>query len=313
MEMRLLARQGFSCKNCGDNITYPEKFIKSFLEQAKIKYIYQLSKKDFNWCDKYKYGFHPMVNAHSIEKWKEQGEWWIRKIKERNLDLYQCTMFLEVRNDEWTEDKIKHYLAYLNTMVNLTLELIHDNDLERYIRTVLRCPIDGERKRVNNYDAQGFNFTGANKGCGIDRLLSIRLGDLAWVPCHRLSYEKLIYGRLSVNEDKKIVGIEALNIPLFVGINSLSYKGHFKCDTCPIAQICTRGCYGAQFEAHKEIYYPCETVCDLYKARFIFLYHKYTSMGIMNEPEDKIIDDIIKQINETEEYKKWTQIALQII
>lgn len=58
MEMRLLARQGFFCKNCGDSISYPEKFMKSFLEQAKVKYIYQLSKRDFSWCDKYKYDYY---------------------------------------------------------------------------------------------------------------------------------------------------------------------------------------------------------------------------------------------------------------
>lgn len=58
MEMRMLAKQGFSCRNCGDSVSYPEKFIKSFLEQAKVNYICQLSKKDFNWCDKYRYDFY---------------------------------------------------------------------------------------------------------------------------------------------------------------------------------------------------------------------------------------------------------------
>lgn len=58
MEIRVLAKRGFSCRKCGDNISYPEKFIKSFLEQVNVKYIYQLSKKNFNWCDKYKYDYY---------------------------------------------------------------------------------------------------------------------------------------------------------------------------------------------------------------------------------------------------------------
>lgn len=58
MDIYTFTRQGFSCSKCGDYISYPEKFIMSFLEQAKVTYIYQLSKKIFQWCDKYKYDFY---------------------------------------------------------------------------------------------------------------------------------------------------------------------------------------------------------------------------------------------------------------
>ena len=47
--------------------------------------------------------------------------------------------------------------------------------------------------------------------CNLVHHLTVRLGDLAIIPCHRLSYDKLIYGKYKVS-DNKIVGIEALNI-----------------------------------------------------------------------------------------------------
>ena len=53
-----LTHNGFVCKRCSDGISYPEKFIMSFLDQAGINYQYQLSKTTFKWCGKYKYDFY---------------------------------------------------------------------------------------------------------------------------------------------------------------------------------------------------------------------------------------------------------------
>lgn len=53
-----LAKRGFVCNKCSDHISYPEKFMMSFLNQCNVKYIYQLSKKDFQWCEKFKYDFY---------------------------------------------------------------------------------------------------------------------------------------------------------------------------------------------------------------------------------------------------------------
>lgn len=45
------------CK-CSDGISYPEKFFMSILDQLNIRYKWQLNKKDFEWCGKYKYDFY---------------------------------------------------------------------------------------------------------------------------------------------------------------------------------------------------------------------------------------------------------------
>lgn len=67
---------------------------------------------------KYYFGFHPMVNAHSIEKWVDNFNWWIEYTQDLPPSDALCTaMFLEVRNDEWTDDKIEHYLKFLKRVM----------------------------------------------------------------------------------------------------------------------------------------------------------------------------------------------------
>lgn len=58
ISVNVLSTHGLRCQKCKDNISYPEKFFMSLLDQLKIKYIYQLSKKNFDWCGKYIYDFY---------------------------------------------------------------------------------------------------------------------------------------------------------------------------------------------------------------------------------------------------------------
>jgi hypothetical protein len=255
---------------------------------ASIKTTEEYAKTILDWCEKYHYGFHPMVNAYAIEKWPDQFKWWVDKMIEYNLPFYNFTMFLEVRNDEWTNEKIKSYLKYLDFAMDYTLEKVHNNNLEEYIKNV--CCVFKEVKpadvfELRNYNGQGFAPGSSNKGCSVDRAFTVRLGDLAWVPCHRTSYEKLLYGKFIV-ENEKIVGMQALNIPLFVAINTLSFKGHMKCDICSLAPICPRGCFGAQMESHKEIFHPCESVCELFYAKYLFIYEKLKKIYFNSQNSD---------------------------
>lgn len=60
-----LCKKGFYCPICSDGISYAEKFIIYLLQQLNIKYIYQLTKKDFKWCDKYRYDFY-LIDYNTI-------------------------------------------------------------------------------------------------------------------------------------------------------------------------------------------------------------------------------------------------------
>jgi hypothetical protein len=59
-----------------------------------------------------------MISAHGIEHWCENFDWWVNTLKEEEFDLMNSVMFLEVRNDDWTEEAIIHYLKYLNHSAN---------------------------------------------------------------------------------------------------------------------------------------------------------------------------------------------------
>lgn len=91
--------------------------------------------------------------------------------------------------------------------------------------------------------------------------------------------------------------------------------GNAKCGDCPYSLLCSRGCYGAQYESNKELLYPCETVCNLYKAQLIFLYLKYEKMGILQK-DTRLFEDLlslINQVKDTKEYEEWKQKILMII
>lgn len=58
MQFQKLYFQNFACPYCSDGFSFPEKFMMEILDESKVKYKYQLNKKDFNWCGKYKYDFY---------------------------------------------------------------------------------------------------------------------------------------------------------------------------------------------------------------------------------------------------------------
>jgi radical SAM protein with 4Fe4S-binding SPASM domain len=86
--------------------------------------------------------------------------------------------------------------------------------------------------------------SGATLGCSISHSFIVRMGDLSICPCHRLSYDHLLYGKYIVENDE-IIGIKANNIEFFANNYILGYKGIMKCDTCAIRDMCLKGCKGS--------------------------------------------------------------------
>lgn len=271
--------------------------------------------KLFNFLKEESFGMHPMVNAYSIEKWKDQYIWWIDNIIKYDFTL-EDIMFLEVRNDEWTTDKIFSYLDFLNTVCNYTLSKYYNNNFKEFIISALGI---NNNYRSENYTNFRLSKNSSMMQCTVDRMLCIRVGDLSWVPCHRTSYEPFIYGTFQI-ENNKITKLKANNIPLLISVYSLGYKGHPKCDACPIGDICMRGCYGAQFESTGELFYPCHTVCDLWIAKALFLYYKYEEMikqynfnnQTINSKMQWLYSNYIIKIPE-EERNKWIVKIKQLI
>lgn len=310
----------FSCSNDGGILDRHSRPFHS-AEKTEMKDTEEYYKMLFEFCRKHHFGFHPMVSAYGIEQWGEQYKWWIDKIKEYDMDLYTSIMFLEVRNNEWTEDKVKAYLEYLNTAIDYTLSAYYDGDVNKIVSDIINLPIEPKRSNcvLKNYSHLGLGDASKGMSCSIERAAMIRLGDLAWIPCHRTGYDKFLFGTFKVENDE-IVGIKANNLPLLFSIHGVGYQGHMKCDVCPIGAICPRGCYGAQFEHSKELFYPCPTVCDLYFAKILMLYHKldyYVQTYGCNfthflQQKDYLYRHYISQIPR-EEYDKWMPTIERLI
>lgn len=59
-----ILERGLCCPSCSDGISYGEKFIYNLLNEIGVDFVYQLSSKKVDWCDKYKYDFYiPCVDC----------------------------------------------------------------------------------------------------------------------------------------------------------------------------------------------------------------------------------------------------------
>ncbi len=133
----LLLYNGFSCKKCGDGISYGEKFIYSLLKNCEIDFITQLSHTTFDWCNRYKYDFYiPYINA-IIEVHGRQ-----HYFDKDSTELYGYCKDNDLKKEQLAkENGITNYiiidcrkseLTYIkNSIINCNLlELLHKNSSE---------------------------------------------------------------------------------------------------------------------------------------------------------------------------------------
>lgn len=309
-------------------------------EQLKPQEYYDTLVKTFF---EHGWGLHPMIDASTIEKQKENYTWWRNMFtkfgKTQTLDWYNFIMFLEVRNDAWTDDKIKSYLDWLNFAIDTDFEDLWKDWPIEYLHDILLgrrgVPIytkDNEvyQKHIftpdlenvpTSYMPMAFNYNThhSEMGCSMGTLLTVRLGDLAICPCHRTAYSKFLYGKYKVENDK-IVDIEANNPFLMFGLYGIGTGLMSKCDSCAINNVCMQGCCGSQYEATGDMLYPIESVCELNFAKHIFLHEKIHKFIKLHELDkdfivntdciDGVYNDIIKK--NPEEIKKWQPFVEQI-
>lgn len=268
------------------------------------------------------YGFHPMIAASTIEYQKKNYDEWIKmyqRIYPNNWkNEYGGIMQLEVRNDDWTDDKIEKFLDWLNYIFDRDIELFFDGDLDRVARYILKyektIPDNSYTESYIPYTMLPISF-GYN--CTIGVMLCVRLGDLAICPCHRTSYEKFIIGKFKKDVNKKIVGVEANNLQMANAIWRTGGITKPKCDCCDFHTFCMRGCLGAQYEENGEIFYPCETVCEMQKAKIIFCIEKYKKLNLFSYVDNSCLSSEMTKLlsfyKKTEEYNKWNPIIQKIL
>jgi hypothetical protein len=95
-----------------------------------------------NFAKRNNYGFHPMIDASTIEKQIDNYKAWIDIIHKYYhpkdmLTYYGLIMQLEVRDGKWTEDKIISYLKWLKFLIDTDINEFFHNNVNDFIQVPL--------------------------------------------------------------------------------------------------------------------------------------------------------------------------------
>ena len=148
-----LTNHGFSCPKCSDGVPYSEKFLFNFLEQLKVNFIPQLSKRTIKWCNNYRYdnyikGINCIIETHGIQHYEDSNNNWAT---------------LEETQDN---DFDKEWLARLNKIKNYIILDCRKSELEWIKNSIMksRLPI----------------------------LLGFKESDIDWLKCHEAGSINLV-------------------------------------------------------------------------------------------------------------------------
>lgn len=180
-------KYGLGCDKCSDGISYPEKFMYSFLEQTKYNFIAQLGKKQLSWCDKFHYDFYiPSLNC-IIETHGNQ-----------HYEGYEHYGFKSAKY-EAENDKMKRKLAL-------------DNDIEKYLE--LNCSKSNKEWMKNSII-----------NSGLLSLLGVDVDDIDWDKCQKYTTSSMLitacdyknnHPELSTTDIEKILYIPRTTIQKYL-------------------------------------------------------------------------------------------------
>ncbi|RLA81655.1 MAG: hypothetical protein DRG33_00100 [Deltaproteobacteria bacterium] len=235
--------------------------------------------KAFAFAAKWGFGFHPMVYSSGIELWQKNFLWFMEMHEKYNLPK-ESLYLLEVRNEEWNERQIYELYKFMRFLVRYVWEEIAKRDSKAFFDFIFE-------KRGFNILSSPFSICGRGIGCSIQSTLTVRLGDLAIVPCHRLSYEPLIAGKFIVRKGR-IVGVKARNPEVLVSILSATTRDFPVCESCILKYLCSSGCLGAQFEATGNMFAPIPTVCMVEHWKILGIILELKELGLLEDMMSRI-------------------------
>lgn len=93
----------YTCNNCSDGISYPEKFLINVFDQLNIEYIYQFSRKYATWCDKYKYDFwlknkNAIVEVNGLQHYEDNSRSKKEDVQKNDCIKYNLAMKNNINN-----------------------------------------------------------------------------------------------------------------------------------------------------------------------------------------------------------------------
>jgi len=106
MVVNALISRGFACPICSDHFPYSEKYFANFLKQVvDQRFLIQLTKKTFKWCDKYKYDFYlddinGIVETHGLQHYEQTSGMWgtVEEIQANDKDKEELAKVNEIEN-----------------------------------------------------------------------------------------------------------------------------------------------------------------------------------------------------------------------
>lgn len=191
MQMYQLTTKGFTCNNCSDNVSIPEKFARGILYQLHVKYIPQ---KKFTWSKNKRYDFYLnnqniIIETHGMQHYKYIGRG--RSLKKENENdklkynlalengikkyiIIDCSYsdfewlkesFIKSLNDYFDMSKIDWQEVYMYSVKNYMLEscrlynegfkLLHICKLLKLSETSIRNYLKiGTDLKLCNYDSK---------------------------------------------------------------------------------------------------------------------------------------------------------------
>lgn len=258
--------------------------------------------KFFDFCHKHNFCFHPMVAAYGIENWIDNYKWYKENVCKRWGNEGGRIMMLEVRNDDWDFEKIQSFIKFLDFLIEDKF-----NDLGRDVSRFTKFLFNLDESSSSGYLPYCLPVVENHMPCTIQGQMCIRLGDLAIVGCHRMAYDKFVFGRYKV-EDNKIVDIEANNPQVATKVMLCNPNNSIHgCDRCKYKKICMKGCFGSQYESTNELFMPIECVCDMFRTKYDFLLNKYKKMGVWDEAE-KLLSEGLTYYNIRDYYDTYMEI-----
>lgn len=230
--------------------------------------------KVFAFAKKHHFNFHPMVAATQADNMVENFKWWY----EQEDFKIEETMFLEVRNDNWTPYRLDKFVELIDFII--TKELDRLGSEEFYKQMVLGEGRLGYRRLID-LNASGMSPT-EGLSCAIQNIMCLRLGDLSILPCHRTGRKQFISGRLITNEEGEIVQIEANNPVFHIAAASVTLGNLPKCQNCPINFSCLGPCLGSNFESTSDSFYPPKSVCNQQFTLAYMVAARYFQLGFLD-------------------------------
>lgn len=251
--------------------------------------------------ERFKAGLHPMVSPAFLKNYKENADFWIQTTKRFD----DTPMLLEVRNNFWDDDSLVNLSKFMFYFTDKLLNNVLNNDIDIFAKSFFFY--DKEYKRYNCSLIE-FPHILQRMSCSFQSTIFIRVSDLTFIPCHRLSYPQFNYGFLQKTKN----GLKYRENNLDFHITAMTYNPISflpKCSNCTIKSFCIKGCMGSQFENNRDPFIPIDSVCKLEKVKYLVnhkiakkynLYDVMLNDPLLSEVEEANIRYVISLLNQLE-------------